>query len=246
MNALRSLQKLALAAALPLSLLATSTATQAAFTGPGTVTLKGGKSTLNFHPQFLNQFPALGATLGKYGPATLKGNLNNQNIRIIFPLASATINPNPTLVLKPAFSDFEHRGGLTMDRYNGTLAVVFNNPSLRATTECLTPFTQCLELGATLIVNGSVYNNIPNFAQTANLNIPFQISQNNKIEIENVDLFLTDTGAAAMNTFFGLNPGGPIYFDKYFPFGSMTIKGTGAQVICPLYQQFNKNFQECR
>lgn len=50
MNASRSLKQLALAAALPLSLLAASPATQAAFTGPGTVTLKGGKSTLNFHP----------------------------------------------------------------------------------------------------------------------------------------------------------------------------------------------------
>lgn len=246
MNALRSLKQLALAAALPLSLLATSTVTQAAFTGPGTVTLKGGKSTLYFHPQFLNQFPALGATLGKYGPATLKGNLNNQNIRIVFPLASATLNPNPALVLKPAFYDFEHRGGMTMDRYNGTLAVVFNNPSLRATTDCLTPFTQCLELGATLIVNGSVYSDIPNFAQTPNLNIPFQISPNNKIEIDNVNLFLTQTGADAMNAFFGLNPGGPIYFDKNFPLGSMNIQGSGAQVICPLYQQFNKNYQECR
>lgn len=156
------------------------------------------------------------------------------------------MNPNPAPVLKPAFYDFENRGGITMDRYNGTLAVVFNNPSLRATTDCLTPFTQCLEFGATLIVNGSVFSDIPNFAQSANLNAPFQISPDNKIEIDNVDLFLTETGANAMNAFFGLAPGGPIYFDKWFPFGSMNIKGTGAQVICPLNQQFNKNFQECR
>jgi hypothetical protein len=244
MKTLLSLKKLALAAALPLSLMA-ATSAQAAFTGPGTVTLKGGKSTLNFHPQFLNQFPALGASLGKYGPASLKGNLNNQNIRIIFPLASASINPTRTTT-PASFYDFEHRGGMTMNRDDGSLSVVFNNPSLRASSDCLTPLTQCLELGATLIVNGEVYSDIANFAQTSNLNAPFQISGDNKVDIDNVVLYLTQTGANAMNAFFRLSPGGPIYFDKFFPLGTLNVQGTGAQVICPLYATFQRKYQECR
>jgi hypothetical protein len=241
MSTLTSLKRLSWSVVLPLTLTAVAPSSQA-FEGPGSVTVSNGKSTLTFSPQFFNLFPALGATLGGYGKANFQGSLNKQNQRITFPIASGTLNPNrpPSM----PFYAFEHQGGLTMNRDDGTLDVIFNNPSLRASSDCLTPSSQCLELGATLIVNGTVYLYVSNFAQSANLS-GFQL-KGNDVKIDNVPLFLTQAGANAMNAFFNLNQGGDIYFQKWYEFGVLNVKGTGYKVVCPPNTDYNKNRQECR
>ncbi len=239
MSTFTSMQRLAWAAVLPLSLAAVSPSSQA-FEGRGTITVSSGKSTLTFSPEFFNLFPALGASLGGYGKAKFQGNLNRQDQRITFPLASGTLNPErPT-----PFYAFEHQGGLTMNRANGTLDVIFNNPSLRASSDCLTPASECLELGASLIVNGTVYRYISNFAQSTSL-AGFQL-KGNEVKIDSVSLFLTEDGASAMNAFFKLNQGDDIFFQKGYGFGTINVKGTGYQVVCPLNTKYNRNLQECR
>jgi len=226
----------------PLGLAAVSTSSQA-FQGPGSVTLSRGKTTLTFSPEFFNLFPTLGATLGGYGKANFKGTLNKQNQRITFPIASGTLNPSRQQI---PFYEFGHQGGLTMNRADGTLNVIFNNPSLRSSSNCLTPApgSQCLELGATLIANGTVYGNVPNFAQSISLD-GFQL-KGNDVKIDNVSLFLTQEGADAMNLFFKLTQGGLVFFNKGSAFGTMNVNGTGYKVVCPPNTDYNRNRQECR
>lgn len=241
MSTFAYLKRLAWAVVMPLSLASVSTGSQA-FDGPGSVTVSNGKSTLTFSPQFFNQFPALGASLGGYGKAKFQGSLNKQNLRITFPVASGTLNPyRPPSI---PFYAFEHQGGFTMNRDDGTLDVIFDNPSLRASSSCLTPDLQCMELGATLIVNGRVFNYIPNFAQSAFLN-GFQL-KGSEVKMENVSLYLTQTGANAMNAFFNLSAGGLVFFQKGSEFGILNVKGTGYKVVCPPNTDYNKNRQECR
>jgi hypothetical protein len=241
MSTLTSLKRLAWAAVLPLSLAAVSTGSLA-FEGPGSITVSKGKSTLTFSPEFFNLFPALGASLGGYGKAHFQGNLNQQNQRITFPIASGTLNPyRPPSI---PFYAFEHQGGLTMNRADGTLDVIFNNPSLRSSSDCLTPSSQCLELGGTLIVNGTVYGEVKNFAQSDTLN-GFQL-KGSYVKIDNVALYLTQDGANAMNAFFKLSQGGDIFFQKGYAFGTMNVNGSGYKVVCPPNTDYNKNRQECR
>lgn len=245
MNTLmKTLRTLALAGLLPVTLLMVPPAALAAFSGPGTATLSSGKSTLSFASQFIYQFPALGATVNSYGQAKLKGNFNNKNIRVLLPLAYANLN----LVRgqKIPFYDFAHKGGFSMVQDTGDLVILFNNPSLRTSAACLTPSTQCLELGATFIVNGEVYDDIPNFAQTAYLDTAFEITSSNKITLNDINLFLTDAGAAAMNFFFKLSPTGDIYFTKGYPFGTLEINGAGARVICPPNLSYSKRREQCQ
>ena len=142
------------------------------------------------------------------------------------------------------FYAFEHQGGLTMNRADGTLDVIFNNPSLRASSDCLTPSSQCLELGATLIVNGTVYSEVQNFAQSYSLS-GFQLKGSN-VKIDNVALYLTQDGANAMNAFFKLSQGGDIFFQQGYAFGTMNLNGSGYKVVCPPNTDYNKNRQECR
>lgn len=241
MSNFTSLKRLSWSVVLPLALAAVAPSSQA-FEGPGSVTVSNGKTTLTFSPQFFNLFPALGASLGGYGKAKFQGTLNKQDQRITFPVASGTLNSyRPGSI---PFYDFDHQGGLTMNRGDGTLDVIFNNPSLRASTDCLTPSSQCLELGATLIVNGTVYISISNFAQSANLP-GFQL-KGSDVKIDNVQLYLTQAGASAMNAFFKLSEGGDIFFQKWYEFGNLNLKGTGYKVVCPPNTDYNKNRQECR
>ena len=241
MSTFTSLKRLSWSVVLPLTLTAVAPSSQA-FEGPGSVTVSNGKTTLTFSPQFFNLFPALGASLGGYGKAKFQGTLNKQDQRITFPVASGTLNSyRPGSI---PFYDFDHQGGLTMNRGDGTLDVIFNNPSLRASSDCLTPSSQCLELGATLIVNGTVYMSISNFAQSANLP-GFQL-KGSDVKIDNVQLYLTQAGASAMNAFFKLSEGGDIFFQKWYEFGNLNLKGTGYKVVCPPNTDYNKNRQECR
>lgn len=240
MSTFTSLKRLSWSVVLPLTLTAVAPSSQA-FEGPGSVTVSNGKSTLTFSPEFFNLFPTLGATLGGYGKANFKGTLNKQNQRITFPIASGTINP---LRQQIPFYAFEHQGGLVMNREDNTLNVIFNNPSLRASSNCLTPASQCLELGATLIANGTVYGDVPNFAQSITLD-GFQL-KGNDVKIDNVSLYLTQEGADAMNVFFKLSQGGPVFFQKGYAFGTMNVKGTGYKVVCPPNTDYNRNRQECR
>ena len=241
MKTFKSMKHWAWAVVLPLGLAAVSTTSQA-FEGEGSITVSNGKSTLAFNPEFFNLFPTLGATLGSYGKATFEGSLNKQNQRITFPIAAATVNPSRAPQIP--FYDFDHQGGLTMDRGDGTLSVVFNNPSLRTTADCLTPLAQCLELGATLISNGRVYGYLSNFAQSTEINA-FQLKGGN-LRVDNVGLYLSDAGAIAMNEFFKLLPTGDIYFKKGYPFGTLNAVGKGFKVICPPGESYKKNPQECR
>ncbi len=240
MSTFTSLKPLSWSVVLPLALAAVAPSSQA-FEGPGSITVSKGKSTLIFSPEFFNLFPALGATLGGYGKANFQGSLNKQNQRITFPIASGTLNPvrpeNP-------FYAFEHQGGLTMSQVDNDLSVIFNNPSLRTSSDCLTPASQCLEFGATTIVNGRVYRYLTNFAQSISLNA-FQL-KGNDVKIDNVQLYLTQEGANVMNAFFKLNQGGDIFFQKGYAFGTMNLNGSGYKVVCPPNTDYNKNRQECR
>lgn len=243
MNTLKFLGKLASAAVLPLALFLASPATQA-FSGTGTVTLSGGSSTLNFSPQFFNLFSALGASLGKYGKATFKGSLNQQDLRIKFPLAAATLNPSRPLISTDPFYDFQHQGGLLMTRESPILSVVFDTPTLRTGISCWAS-ARCLELGATLIVNGTVLDYVPDFAQNTTLPTSFPISSGNQLKLNDIDFFLTARGAELMNRFFGLKPSDDIFLTTGFPFGTLDIKGTGAKIICPPGTSYMKKYQQC-
>ena len=240
MSTFASLKRLAWAVVMPLSLAAVS-AESHAFEGPGTVTVSNGKSTLTFSPQFFNLFPALGASLGGYGKAKFQGSLNKQDQRITFPVASGTLNQVRPQV---PFYAFEQQGGLTMNKVDGTLNVIFNSPSVHSSSDCLTPLATCLEFGATTIVNGRVYRYLENFAQSAVLN-DFQL-KGNDVRIDQVVLYLTQEGASVMNNFFQLKDGDDIFFTKGFPFGTLNLKGTGYKVVCPPNTDYNKKRQECR
>lgn len=243
MNPLKFLANLASATVLPLALFLASPTTQA-FSGTGTVTLSGGSSTLNFSPQFFNLFSALGASLDRYGKATFKGSLNKQDLRIRFPLAAGTLNPSRPFISKDPFYDLQHQGGLLMTRESPFLSVVFNTPTLRTGISCWAS-TRCLELGATLIVNGNVFDYVPNFAQNTALPTSFPISSGNQVNIDKIEFFLTARGAELMNAFFGLKSSDDIFLTTGFPFGTLDIKATGAKIICPPGTSYIKKYQQC-
>lgn len=240
MKTFESIRNLVAAAILPMALLTAPPAH--AFSGAGTVTLSGGSTTLKFKPQFFNQFPALGATLGQYGKATFQGNLNKQNLSIKFPLGGATLNP--VRLLKDAFFDFEHQGGLLMTGTFPALSVVFNTPTLEAAKNCWASL-QCFQFGATLIVNGAVLNYVPDFAQSTSLPNSFTIASGKKVNLTNIELFLTARGAELMNGFFGLPPSSPLYFNAGYPFATLDTKGTGVKVLCPPNTKYDKKYQQC-
>ena len=239
MKTFKSIRNLAAAAILPMALFSVSPSH--AFSGPGTVTLSGGSTTLNFDRPFFNIFPALGATLGQYGKATFQGSLNQQNLRIKFPLAGATLNP--VRLAKEPFYGFEHQGGLLMTGKFPALSVIFNTPTLEAATNCVKS-AQCLQLGATLIVDGTVLDYVPDFAQSTSLP-SLDISSGNKVNLTNISLLLTARGAQLMNAFFGLQPTNDLYFTAGFPFSKLDTKGTGAKVLCPPNTAYDKKYQQC-
>lgn len=214
-----------------------------AFSGPGTVTLSGGKTELALARQFFNLFPSFGDNLDKYGEATRKGNLNKQNIRITFPLSSATLNPDrPGLPI--GFYDFQHEGGMLLDRPSNDLSAIINTPSVHASKTCFDS-PQCLELGAVLIVNGTVMEEVPNFAQSRSLPGSFEIERGNKVNLNNIQMFLTQKGADLMNAFFGLQPGGALYLQVGNQFGTLNISGRGANIICPPGRTYDNRYQQC-
>ena len=214
-----------------------------AFSGPGTVTLSGGKTELAMAPQFFNLFPSFGDNLDKYGEASKKGNLNKQNIRITFPLSSATLNPDrPGQTI--GFYDFQHEGGMLMDRPGNGLSAIINTPSIHASKTCFAS-AQCLEMGAVLIVNGTVLEDVPNFAQSTSLPGSFQIERGNRVNLNNVQMFLTQRGADLMNAFFGLQPSGALYLQAGNQFGTLNISGRGANVICPPGKSYDNRYQQC-
>lgn len=217
-----------------------------AFSGPGTVTLSGGKTELALAPKFFNLFPSYGQTLDKYGEASRKGNLNKQNVRITFPLSSATLNPDrPGQVI--GFYDFQHEGGMLLERQsigpNG-LSAILNTPSVRASNTCFAS-AQCLEMGAVLIVDGTVIDEVPNFAQSTSLPSSFEIEKGNKVNLNNVEMFLTQRGANLMNAFFALQQGGPLYLQTGSDFGTLNISGRGARVVCQPGKTYDDRYQQC-
>ena len=231
---------LSLALGLAISVFAVSSQ---AFSGPGTVTLSGGKTELALAPQFFNLFPSFGDNLDKYGEATRKGNLNNQNIRITFPLSSATLNPDRP-VQAIGFYDFQHEGGMLLDRPSNGLSAIINTPSVHASNTCFDS-PQCLELGAVLIVNGTVMEEVPNFAQSRSLPGSFEIERGNKVNLNNIQMFLTQKGADLMNAFFALQPGGALYLQTGNQFGTLNISGRGANVVCPPGKTYDNRYQQC-
>lgn len=214
-----------------------------AFSGPGTVTLSGGKTELALAPQFFNLFPSFGDNLDKYGEASKKGNLNRQNIRITFPLSSATLNPDrPDQAI--GFYDFQHEGGMLMDRPSIGLSAIINTPSVHASNTCFAS-AQCLEMGAVLIVNGTVLDVVPNFAQSTSLPSSFQIERGNRVNLNNIQMFLTQRGANLMNAFFGLQQDGALYLQAGNQFGTLNISGRGANIICPPGRTYDNRYQQC-
>ena len=217
-----------------------------AFSGPGTVTLSGGKTELALAPQFFNLFPSFGDNLDKYGEATRKGNLNKQNIRITFPLSSATLNPDRP-GQSTGFYDFQHEGGMLLERQiigpNG-LSAILNTPSVHASNTCFAS-TQCFEMGAVLVVDGTVLEEVPNFAQSKSLPGNFEIEKGNKVNLNNIEMFLTQRGANLMNAFFGLQPGGALFLQTGNQFGTLNISGRGANVVCPPGKTYDNRYQQC-
>ncbi len=214
-----------------------------AFSGPGTVTLKGGKTTLNFAPQFFNIFPALGAKLDDYGKSTFKGNLNKQNLRIKFPLTSATLNPS-----RPdypnGFINIEHKGGLLMENPGTGMTVILNSPGIHASDSCWAS-AQCLGLSAVVVKNGTVIGNVPNIAQNTYMLDSFPI-KNGGIKLKNLSMALTQQGANLMNEFFGLKPGDSLLLKEGSALGTLDVSGNGVKVSCPPGFTYVKKNQECK
>ena len=213
-----------------------------AFSGPGTVTLKGGKTTLYFAPQFFNIFPALGGKLDHYGKSTFKGNLNKQNLRVKFPLTSATLNPSrpdyPT-----GFINIEHQGGILMENPGTGMTVIMNSPGLHASDNCWAS-AQCLGLNAVVIKNGTVIGNVPNIAQNTYMLDSFTIKSGN-IKVKNLSMALTQQGATLMNEFFGLKSGDSLYLKEGSAFGTLEVDGKGAKILCPPGFSYIKKNQQC-
>lgn len=242
MRSIALLKKTASLAVLPLTLML-GTPSVHAFSGQGTVTVDGGKTTLDLAPAFFNIFPSLGASLTQYQPAKLQGTLNNQNLRVTFPLATGTLNPSrpqPEI----GFYDLQHRGGLNLYSPGTNYAVVMNTFELHNSSSCFAA-SPCLELGVTVTVNGKVLGHASNFAQHTGAITSFPL-KNGVVKIDNVPLFLTATGATLMNQFFGLLPGGPLYLQEGFSLGTLYVKGTGARVICPPNTEYSASQQRCR
>jgi hypothetical protein len=213
-----------------------------AFTGPGTVSLAGGSSVLQFSPEFFNQFPAFGASLGQYGKATFSGNLKQQNLRIRFPIATGTLNPSRDA--QAPFYHIQHAGGLLMVRPNG-VSIIFDTPVLETGAVCAFSLT-CWSLGATIIANGTVSNYLPGFAQSSSLPSSIPVSLANTVHLDPIDLNLTPDGATGMNLFFGLTPSSQVHFKSGSPFGTLEVLGTGARVVCPLNAHYNRLQQLCK
>lgn len=214
-----------------------------AFSGPGTVTLKSGKTTLNFAPQFFNIFPALGATLNDYGKSNFKGNLNKQNLRIKFPMTSATLNPS-----RPdypnGFINIEHKGGLLMENPGTGMNVILNSPGLHASDNCWAS-AQCVGMNAVVVKNGTVIGNVPNIAQNTYMLDSFPI-KNGGIKLKNLSMALTKQGANLMNEFFGLKPGDSLLLKEGSAFGTFDVSGKGVKVTCPPGFTYVKKNQECK
>lgn len=165
---------------------------------------------------------------------------------MIFPIASGTLNPSP-FNNPQAYYNVAHQGGWLLSRPGTGLYVVFDTPELQSTSgadNCWLS-SPCLQLGATLIVNGSVQSVVPNFAQSTSSYLTIPIKAGNQVNLNNIQLYLTQKGADLMNSFFALNQGGPITFAKGYPLGSLTVQGRGAKVICPPGLRYNQQAQQC-
>ena len=212
-----------------------------AFSGPGTISLGGGSSTLLFAPEFFNQFPAFGASLDQFGKATFSGNLKQQNLKIRFPIATGTLDPSRDV--RAPFYHVQHEGGLLMVRPNG-VSIIFDTPVLETGSVCAFS-NACWSLGATIIVNGTVSDYLPGFAQSSSLPSSIPVSLSNVVNLDPIELNLTANGANGMNLFFGLSPSSQVHFKAGSPFGTLTVRGTGARVVCPLNTRYNRLQQLC-
>jgi hypothetical protein len=191
-----------------------------------TYNVPSGQTTLDFSPQFFNLIPALGADVARIKPAKLKGNLNKQNLRAIFPITTGALDADGNE------AQIIHEGGLTLA--TGSITV-----QLTAFSIDFDLFAVAGPIGADnrvmtalVVANGSLVGRLPVF----NLGIDSVTGSvsGSTVKFNNIGVTMTQAAATVLNGIFNLpGPGGASFFEG-FPIGTLNLKATGVQDLANL------------
>jgi hypothetical protein len=193
-----------------------------------TYDIPSGQTTLYFSPQFFNLIPALGADVTKIKPAKLKGNLNKQNLRAIFPIITGALDPDPP----GNKAQIIHEGGLTLATGNITVQFTAFSIDFDLSTVVDAIGADNRVLTALVVANGNLLGRLPVF----NVSIDSITGSVNgsTVKFNNVGVTMTQQGATALNGIFNLpGPGGATFYEG-FPIGTLNLKATGVKDLAKL------------
>jgi hypothetical protein len=189
-----------------------------------TYNVPSGQTTLNFSPQFFNLIPALGAEVTRIKPAKLKGNLNKQNLRAIFPITTGALDASGNK------AQFIHEGGLTLATGNTTVQLTafaidfdlfFDGDAIGTDNRANRIIT------ALIIANGNLLGRLPVF----NIDVDSVTSSvsGSTIRFDNVAVTMTQVTATALNEIFNLPGEGGAAFFEGFPVGTLNLRANNVQ-----------------
>lgn len=181
-----------------------------------------GNTTLAFAPQFFNLFPALGADLTDIRPGRLRGTLNAQNLRALFPVTTGLLDNVASV------AEIEHSGGLTIRTGSG-LIVQLTAVTLQFD---LPPARSGRVLSALLAVNGEIFGRFPIFNMEAT-GLGGTVKAG-RLRLRNVPVTLTEQAANLFNQIFGLpGPSGGRFFAGQMA-GTVTVHGQNLRGVTRL------------
>lgn len=160
-----------------------------------------GRTAMQLNSSFVQSIQALGANFADLGLAALK------NSSVSFPIASGSVDLNTVA------GELQHKGGLVIQAdgrqiqlLNFTLDITGSQPTI----------------SAQLVIDGSISGRFPLFLvqPPVNLALPLQ-PQGGMIVIKQASLFLSQAGASAFNSLFGLS--GDRQLQAYAPVGNIDV-----------------------
>lgn len=191
-----------------------------------TYDVPSGQTTLDFSPQFFNLIPALGADVARIRPAKIKGNLNKQNLRAIFPITTGALDADGDK------AQIGHEGGLTLATGNITVQLTAFSIDFDLSTVADAIGADNRVMTALVVANGSLVGRLPVF----NLGIDSVTGSvsGSTVRFNDVTVTMTEQAATALNAIFNLPGQGGASFFEGFPIGTLNLKATGVQDLANL------------
>jgi hypothetical protein len=163
-----------------------------------TAQLRGGDTTVELSPDFVNALVGLGVEPGRIKPGSLKLNKGT----VSFPIPGGAIDAESLA------GDIFHTGGLTLAVPGTTVSLL--NFIISTTGEPI--------LTGIAAVNGDVVDRIPLFDLDLSAAI-VEVGNKNQLRVGPVGVTLTDVAADTLNSVFGVDA-----FTEGFPIGTAYVK----------------------